>query len=43
MIGGSLQAADDLDAADYFPIDALPENLAFPTDNLVLEQLRQES
>ena len=43
VIGGSLQAADDLDAADYFPLDALPENLAFPTDNLVLEQLRQES
>ena len=43
VIAGSLQAADDLDAADYFPLDALPENLAFPTDNLVLEQLRQES
>ena len=43
VIGGSLQAADDLDAADYFSIDDLPENLAFPTDILVLEQLRQES
>jgi len=43
VIGGSLQAGDDLDATDYFPLDALPENLAFPTDRLVLEQLRQES
>ena len=43
VIGGNLQAADDLDAADYFSIDDLPENLAFPTDILVLEQLRQES
>ena len=43
VIGGKLQASDDLDAADYFPLDALPEHLAFPTDRLVLEQLRQES
>ena len=43
LIGGSLRAADDLDEADYFPLDALPEPLAFPTDKLVLEQLRQGS
>ena len=43
LIGGSLRAADDLDEADYFPLDALPEPLAFPTDKLVLEQLRLES
>ena len=43
LISGNLQAADDLDAADYFPLNALPEHLAFPTDMLVLEQLRQES
>ena len=42
VIGGSLHAADDLDDVDYFPLDALPDNLAFPTDRLVLEQLRQE-
>lgn len=42
VIGGALQAGDDLDAADYFPLDAPPEPLAFPTDRLVLEQLRQE-
>ena len=41
VIGGHLQAGDDLDAADYFPLDSLPDNLAFPTDKLVLEQLRQ--
>ena len=42
LIGGSLQAGDDLDLAEYFPLDALPEPLAFPTDRLVLEQLRTE-
>ena len=43
LIGGILQAADDLDAVDYFPLSTLPEPLAFPTDELVLEQLRKES
>jgi len=43
MVGGSLQAGDDLDAVDYFPLDALPQPLAFPTDKLVLEQLRLQS
>lgn len=42
LIGGALQAGDDLDMVGYFPLDALPEPLAFPTDLLVLEQLRQE-
>ena len=42
VIGGTLQAGDDLDAVDYFPLDLLPEPLAFPTDRLVLDQLRQE-
>ncbi len=40
--GGLLQAADDLDAAQYFPLDTLPEPLAFPTDRLVLDQLLQD-
>lgn len=40
--GGGLQAGDDLDAAQYFPLDSLPEPLAFPTDRLVLDQLLQE-
>ncbi len=37
--GGALRPGDDLDAAAYFPLDALPEPLAFPTDRAVLEQL----
>jgi len=40
--GGKLEAGDDLDAVDYFPLDELPQPLAFPTDLLVLEQLREE-
>jgi 8-oxo-dGTP diphosphatase len=42
LTGGKLKAADDLDALDYFPLNALPNPLAFPIDMLVLEQLRQE-
>ena len=41
--GGAIKAGDDLDAAQYFPLDALPNPLAFPTDRLVLNQLLQES
>ena len=40
--GGALQPGDDLDAVRYFHLDALPEPLAFPTDRLVLDQLREE-
>ena len=43
VIGGNLQAGDDLDVAEYFPLEGLPEPLAFPTDRLVLEQLFRES
>ena len=42
VVGGTMQAGDDLDLVNYFPLDALPQPLAFPTDRLVLEQLRQE-
>ena len=42
VVGGTLQAGDDLDAVEFFPLNALPEPLAFPTDRLVLDQLRQE-
>ena len=43
VIGGNLQAGDDLDAVEYFPLENLPSLLAFPTDRLVLEQLLKES
>ncbi len=41
-VGGRLQAGDDIDVVDFFALDALPEPLAFPTDRLVLHQLRSE-
>ena len=42
-VGGSLQADDDLDSVEFFPLDALPDELAFPTDKLVLDRLRREA
>jgi signal transduction histidine kinase/ADP-ribose pyrophosphatase YjhB (NUDIX family) len=33
---------DDADRAEYFPLEALPEELAFPTDERVLARLRRE-
>jgi 8-oxo-dGTP diphosphatase len=43
IIGGELAASDDLDAVDYVSL-ASQENhpLAFPTDELVVAQLRKE-
>jgi len=40
VVGGRLSAADDLAAADFFPLAAPPHPLAFPTDALVLVELR---
>jgi len=40
VIGGRLAPADDLDAAAFFPLTAPPQPLAFPTDALVVEELR---
>jgi ADP-ribose pyrophosphatase YjhB (NUDIX family) len=40
IAGGELCSGDDLDRVDYHPI-ATPPPLAFPTDALVLEMLRQ--
>lgn len=37
IIGGQLQAGDDAIDARFFPFDALPENIAFPTHRKVLE------
>ena len=43
MEEGNLAPGDDVDAAEYFPLDQLPENLAFPTDRKVLSQLKREA
>jgi len=40
ITGGELRAGDDLDRVAWFPLDAIPGPLAFPTDGLVLAQLR---
>jgi len=42
VIGGALCPDDDLDEVAYVPLHDLPDNLAFPTDRLVLEQLQRE-
>lgn len=42
VIRGELRPADDIDEVAYVPLHRLPPNLAFPTDQLVLEQLRRE-
>ena len=42
VTGGVLQAGDDLAAAQFFPLAAPPQPLAFPTDALVLAELKQE-
>lgn len=39
---GVLRAADDLEEVAFFSLEHLPADLAFPTDRLVLEQLRAE-
>jgi ADP-ribose pyrophosphatase YjhB (NUDIX family) len=42
VVGGAPEAADDLEALAYFDLDALPEDLCFPTDRLVLARLKEE-
>ncbi|MBW1987047.1 MAG: NUDIX hydrolase [Deltaproteobacteria bacterium] len=39
VVGGRLHAGDDLDQVTFFNLQNLPENLAFPTDRLVLAEL----
>lgn len=41
VVGGTLQAGDDLDEVRFYPLDAPPAPLAFPTDALVLAELKQ--
>jgi ADP-ribose pyrophosphatase YjhB (NUDIX family) len=42
VMGGTLLPADDVDAVGFYPVDELPGQLAFPTDELVVDQLRRE-
>ena len=39
--GGRLQASSDASEVRFFPLDALPQAMAFPTDVLVCEKLRR--
>ena len=39
---GTLRPDDDVDQVAYMPLHRLPDNLAFPTDRLVLTQLQRE-
>jgi len=38
---GALKPGSDASDAGYFPLDDLPEPMAFPTDRLVCDQLRE--
>jgi ADP-ribose pyrophosphatase YjhB (NUDIX family) len=40
VLGGQLRPGDDLKDVAFFDLDAVPAAMAFPTDLLVLEQLR---
>jgi ADP-ribose pyrophosphatase YjhB (NUDIX family) len=42
VLGGELAPADDVDLVGFYHVDDLPGELAFPTDELVIEQLRNE-
>jgi ADP-ribose pyrophosphatase YjhB (NUDIX family) len=42
VTGGELRAGDDVDAVGFYALDELPGPLAFPTDELVVDQLRRE-
>ncbi|MFH1351039.1 MAG: NUDIX hydrolase [Pseudomonadota bacterium] len=40
-IGGEIQAGSDASEVGFFPLDGLPEPMAFPTDVLVCKQLKR--
>lgn len=42
VLGGVLRPDDDVDQVEYVSLHALPAAIAFPTDRLVLAQLRQD-
>jgi ADP-ribose pyrophosphatase YjhB (NUDIX family) len=42
VLGGTLCPADDLAEVAYISLRCLPDNLAFPTDRLVLAQLQRD-
>jgi ADP-ribose pyrophosphatase YjhB (NUDIX family) len=39
--GGSLQPGDDAEAAQFFPVDALPDLIGFVNNRRVLDELRR--
>ena len=41
VTGGTLEPGDDLDRVDFFPLPSPPALLAFPTDEVVLAELRE--
>jgi ADP-ribose pyrophosphatase YjhB (NUDIX family) len=41
LIGGSLRPGGDAAEASFFPLDALPRPMAFPTDIRICEKLRR--
>lgn len=42
VTGGELAAGDDLSDVAFFDLNALPENLCFPTDQMVLQRIARE-
>lgn len=43
VLDGDLQPGDDVDAVAWFGLDALPDALAFPTDELVLADVARRA
>ena len=41
LIGGRLEPGSDAREASFFPLDSLPEKMAFPTDMLICEKLQE--
>ena len=41
ILGGTLTAGDDAAEAAFFSLDALPDDIAFESDRLVLDEVRQ--